>query len=285
MALLLDGVVLGLQLSLLAVGLTLVYGLGGVLNLAYGQLVAGAAIVGAVLLRAGVATPLALVVAVLGAGVLAVAMDRTVLRPVYRRAGEARVLLGLLVTLAVAFLLDGLLIAWQPFTALSLSVGGSPIPVLGVRMRVGSLVASGVAVLVLGGLIALLGATRLGKAIRSIIQDETGARLCGIDPAAVRTLVFAISGVLAGVVAITQALTASVGASAGLDLTILALIVTVVGGLGRVTGALVAGVLLGIVTTTASYAVGTYLTYVILLVVAMLTIVLRPSGILGRAGS
>lgn len=281
MAIVLDGIVFGLQLSLLAVGLTLIYGLGGVLNLAHGQLVVVAGITGAVLISAGAAIPVAVVLAVAAAATLAWLLDATLLRPVYRLTGERRVLLSLLVTLGVAFLLDGILITTQPFTALNLPVPGPAIDVLGVRMRSGSVVASLIAVTALVGVLAFLRLSRFGRAVRSMIQDEEGAALCGVDLELTRTVVFVLSGVMAGLFAITQGLISSVGATSGLNFTILALIVTVVGGLGRVSGALVAGLVLGIVHAVSSFYVGAFVTFVILLCVAMLAIVVRPAGILG----
>ncbi len=283
MALVLDGVVFGLQLALLGVGLTLIYGLGGVLNLAHGQAVVIGAIAGAVSIAAGAPVPLALGVVILAAAVFAWVLDATLMRPVYRLTGERRVLLSLLLTLGVAFLVDGILITSYPFTALSLAVPLPAIEVLGVRMRSGSLVASALALVTLLGLFVWLRFTRFGRAVRSMIQDEDGAALCGVNLSLTRTVVFVLSGVVAGMVAITQSLGSSVGATAGLDLTILALIVAVVGGLGRVSGALVAGLVLGIVHAVASFYIGAFVTFVILLAVAMLAIVVRPAGIVGRA--
>ena len=283
MAIVFDGIVFGLQLSLLAVGLTLIYGLGGVLNLAHGQFAAVAAIVGARLIGNGVGVLPAIGTAVVVAGVLAFVIDATLMRPVYRLQGEARVLLSLLLTLGVAFTIDGLLIYNYPFTLLSLSIPGPSVNILGVTMRSGSVVASLIALTALVSLIVYLRYTRMGKAIRSIIQDEEGARLVGINPSRVRTLVFVLSGMMAGLVAITQGLISSVGATSGLNFTIFALIVTVVGGLGRVSGALLAGVLLGIVHAFASFYIGAFVTFVILLMAAIAVILIRPSGILGKA--
>jgi branched-chain amino acid transport system permease protein len=214
--------------------------------------------------------------------VLALAVDASLMRPVYRLRGEARVLLSLLLTIGLAFVIDGLLVYYYPFTALKLSVSGPAVTILGVAMRRGSLVASVVALVALGAVIVFLRYTRRGKAVRSIIQDEEGAQLCGINPARVRTAVFALSGALAGVAAVTEGLRSSLNATDGLNLTILALIVTVVGGLGSVAGALLAGLLLGIVYTLSTFYIGAYVTFIILLVAAMATILIRPSGLLGR---
>ena len=277
-----DGVVLGLQFGLLGVGLTVVYGLGGVLNLAHGQLAVLGAMVAALRLDAGASVGVAVLTGLAAAGAIGLLLDRTLLRPVYRRRGEPRVLLGLLLMLGVAFVIDGVL-GWRyPIEALRVRIAGAPIDVLGVGMRRGSLLASAIALGVGAVLVAFLRFTTAGKAVRSVIEDEVGAQLCGINPATVRALVLGLSAVLAALVAVTRSMTAPVTVDAGIDLTILALIVAVVGGLGSVSGAFAAGVLLGIVNTVSAHYIGSYVTTIVLLGAAALTIVARPSGLLGR---
>ena len=283
MAVVLDGIVYGLQLGLLAVGLTLLYGLGGILNLAHGQFAVVAAVAASLALDADLPAGVAIALAIAAAAALSLALDATLMRPVYRREGEERILMSLLITLGLAFVIDGLLVWRYPFEALSLSIGGSGLSIFGVRMRSGSLLASAISLVALGGLIAFLRTTRTGRAVRSIIEDEEGARLVGVNPGAMRTLIFALSGALAGLMAITQAMTSPVTVTAGLSFTILALIVTVVGGLGSVRGALLAGVLLGVVNTMSAFYIGAYITSIILLLAAALTILVKPSGLLGRA--
>jgi branched-chain amino acid transport system permease protein len=281
-AVLLDGIVLGLQFGLLGVGLTVVYGMGGVLNLAYGQLAVVAAIVITLSMQAGLAAGPAILVGILSAAGLGLFLNLTLLRPVYKMDDEDRVLLSLLLTIGVAFIIDGFLVWRYPIEALSLSIGGDPISILGVPMRTGSLLASGVTVVAGGALIAFFRTTTIGKAVRSVIQDEVGARLCGVNPAAVRALIFTLSGAIAGLVAVTQSMTSTVSISSGFDITILALLVTVVGGLGSIRGAFLAGLILGIVNAMSSFYIGAYITTIILLVAAALTILLRPSGLFGE---
>jgi branched-chain amino acid transport system permease protein len=281
-AVVLDGIVLGLQFGLLGVGLTLVYGLGGVLNLAYGQLAVLTAIVVALLLDGGANTAVAVTLGLLTVGALALGLDLTLMRPVYRLRGERRVLLGLLLLLGVAFIIDGLLVWRYPSQSLSLRIGGDPVSIIGVPMRTGSLLASAIAIGAGAVLFVFFRYATLGQAVRSVIQDEEGARLCGVNPGAVRSFIFALSGVLAGVVALTRSMTTPVTVNAGIDLTILALIVAVVGGLGSVPGAFLAGVLLGIVNTVSAFYIGSYVTTIILLAAAALTIVIRPAGLLGH---
>jgi branched-chain amino acid transport system permease protein len=280
-AVILDGIVLGLQFGLLGLGLTLVYGLGGVLNLAYGQMAVLGAIVVSLRMDAGAPALVAVLIGLVAAGALGLFLDLTLMRPVYRRRGEPRVLLGLLLMLGVGIIIDGFLVWRYPIGALSLRIGGEAIDILGVRMRTGSLLASAIA-LAVGAVLALFFRfATTGKAVRSVIQDEEGAQLCGVNPAVIRSLVFTLSGVLAALVAVTRSMTSPVTVNSGIDFTILALIVAVVGGLGSVSGAFLAGVLLGVVNTVSSHYIGSYVTTIVLLGAAAVTIVLRPSGLLG----
>ena len=281
-AVVLDGIVLGLAFGLLGVGMTLVYGLGGVINLAYGQIVVLGAIVASLVMDEGHPTALAVALGVLAAAGVSVLLDLTLMRPVYRQHGEERILLGLLLTLGAAFVIAGLLIWRYPAGALFISIIGEPVSILGVPMARGSIWASVIALAVAAVLLLFFGLTTFGRGIRSVIQDETGARLVGINPSFVRTVIFALSGALAGIVAMTYSMNGPLTVSAGFELTTFALIVTVVGGLGSVAGAFLAGVLLGVVNALSAHYIGQYYTTVILLGAAALTILVRPRGLLGR---
>ena len=281
-AVVLDGIVLGLAFGLLGVGMTLVYGLGGVLNLAYGQIVVLAAIVASIVMDDGRATLLAAVLGVLAAAGVGVLLDLTLMRPVYRERGEERTLLGLLLTLGAAFVIGGVLTWRYPDGALYIDITGDPVSILGVPMTRGSIWASVMALAVAALLLLFFGATTFGRGVRSVIQDEVGARLVGINPSFVRTVIFALSGALAGIVAISTSMVGPLTVNAGFELTTFALIVTVVGGLGSVAGAFLAGVLLGVVQSLSAHYIGQYITTIILLGAAALTILIRPRGLLGR---
>jgi branched-chain amino acid transport system permease protein len=273
--------VLGLQFGLLAAGLTLVYGLGGVLNLAYGQMAVTSAMVTALALDAGLPVLPAIGLGLLGGTVLGLILDQTILRAVYRLHDEARVLLSLLLTLGVSFIIDGFLIWQYPLKALNLHIGGGAIEILGVPMRRGSLVASAITLITFAGLFIFLRRTSLGRAVRSVIEDERGARLIGIYPDRMLRLILILSGGLAALVAITRSMVTPVDTTSGLFITVFALIVTVVGGLGNVVGALLAGIILGIINSIASDLIGSYLSQIILLGAAAATILIRPAGLLG----
>ena len=281
-AVILDGIVLGLAFGLLGVGMTLVYGLGGVLNLAYGQIVVLAAIVASIVMDDGRATVVAAVLGVMAAAAVGVLLDLTLMRPVYRERGEERTLLGLLLTLGAAFVIGGVLTWRYPDGALYIYISGDPISILGVPMTRGSVWASVMALAVAALLLLFFGLTTFGRAVRSVIQDEVGARLVGINPSFVRTVIFALSGALAGIVAVTYSMSGPLDVNKGFELTTFALIVAVVGGLGSVAGAFLAGVLLGVVNSLSAHYIGQYITTIILLGAAALTILIRPRGLLGR---
>src|ERR671912_699453 len=210
-AALLDGIVLGLQYGLLGVGLTLIYGLAGVLNLAHGQVAVLGAIVVSLLMADGVPVVVAAAIGIAAAAAFMVLLDLSLMRAVYRQHGEQRILLGLLLMLGVSFAVEGFL-TWQyPVQQLSIRISGEAVPILGVPMPVGALVASCVAVAAALLLAAFFRMTVLGRGVRSVIQDEAGARLCGVNPSAARRLVFGLSGALACLVAVTRSMTGPIG--------------------------------------------------------------------------
>ncbi len=277
----LDGIVFGLQLGLLATGLTLVYGLGGVLNMAYGQMAVVSAMVAAFAIDAGLPIVLAVILSLVAGGLAGLLLDRTLLQPVYRLHEEPRVLLSLLLTLGLSFMIDGFLIWRFPLQALSIHIGGGAIDILGVPMRPGSLLASAITLITFAALFVFLRYTTLGLAVRSVIEDEEGARLIGIEPQRMMRLILILSGSLAALVAITRSMVTPVDATAGLSITVFALIVTVVGGLGSVAGAFFGGIILGIINVVAADYIGSYISLIMLLVAAALTILIRPAGLLG----
>jgi branched-subunit amino acid ABC-type transport system permease component len=280
---LIDGILFGLQLALLAVGLVLIFGLGGVLNLAHGEFVIITGITAGMLSSLGVNILISITTGVLLAGVAGVAMDRTLLRPVYKLSGEMEILVGLFLTLGLAAAIDGVIAYLFPGLHFSINVPVEAISFFGLAFRPSSLIAGLVAVISLLLLLFFLRNTTTGKAIRAILQNQTGARLCGINVDNIRTLVFLLGGIMAGLAGVAQGLSSSVDPGAGLELTSLALIVSVVGGVRSVYGAIIAGLLLGIVNAVVSYLVGTYLALIILLVVVIGVVLFKPSGLFARS--
>lgn len=276
--LLVNGIARGMVLALLGAGITLVFGLGGVLNLAIGVFTIIAVIVGVELFGI-VANPLvAAVGAVLVIGGVGLLVDRTLLSFVYRSEGEERTLLGIFVTLGLAIFLDGLLFIYYPsrfsfpLDLPALTIG----PVFIQGSTVGVIL---VAVLVFAVLYAFLNRTYLGNAMRTVLQDEMGAILVGISPRRTYTLVFVLSMMIAAIAGLLFSLAASVQAADSLQFTIEAVIVSIVGGVTSIQGTIAAGVMLGVIITFANAFIGAYVAQLILLTIAIAALLIRPEQI------
>ncbi len=270
-----DGLAFGASLALLGVGITLVYGLGEVLNLAIGAFAVIAAISASLLTSEGVTLPVAALAGLGLVGVFGLVIDRTLLSLVYRSDGEERILLGIFTTLGLAVMLEGILVNFVS-SRYSLPLGIEPID-LGTTVVTGtSVVSIIVAAVVLLVLFAFLNRTFLGKATRTIFQDERGAQLVGIDPRKIRTLVFVLSAVVAGLAGLLVAARSNVGVGNAFEFTTFALIVSIVGGVRSLVGAVAAGIVLGLVNTLANFFIGSYFATIILFGAAIGFLLFRP---------
>lgn len=278
-----DGLIQGLQFALLGVGITLIYGLGNILNLAHGVFAIIGGLGTALLLTLGLPVVPAVLVGVAIAGFIGLLIDRTLLRPAYRQRGESRVLLSLIITLGFSFIVEGLINYYIPEQSLMLELSPPFTDFLGIRMRVATLAAACIALAIFGALAAVLRWTLIGKTVRAIIENEAGAELCGIDISRYRAFVVVAATSMAAVAGVTQGLISTLGPEMAAEFTIFGLLVAVVGGVRSLAGTFGAGILLGIVNAFASRYIGTYVSLIILLMVTMMTIFLRPHGLLARS--
>jgi branched-chain amino acid transport system permease protein len=272
-----DGIALGLFYSLLGVGITLVFGLGEVLNLAIGAF-AVIAMLAAQALAPSVGIAPAAVLSVGGIAVFGLAVDRTVLSFVYRSEGEERVLLGIFVTLGLALMLEGALTQLFP-SSYSLPVGLGAVQVGPVSLVLSSLVTIAVAGVVLALLFAFLRLTYLGKATRTVFQDETGALLVGVRPRRIRTLIFVLSTVVAGIAGLLTGLSGTLSVADAFEFTIFALIVSIIGGVRSVEGAVLAGVLLGVVVQFANFFIGSFIASMAVFATAIVVLLAKPGAL------
>ena len=274
-ALAVDGLAFGASLALLGVGITLVYGLGEVLNLAIGAFAVIAAITAALLVDGGMSLPIAILAGLAFVGVFGLLVDRTLLSLVYRSEGEERILLGIFTTLGLTVLLEGVMVNYVS-SRYSLPLGISPIDVGATVVTGTSVVSIVVTAVIIAVLFLFLNRTFLGKATRTIFQDERGARLVGIDPRKLRTLVFVLSAVVAGLAGILAAARSNVSVANSFQFTTFALIVSIVGGIRSLVGAVVAGLVLGLINTYANFFVGSYFATIILFGAAIVFLLVRP---------
>ena len=276
-----NGVLLGGVYAAAAVGLSLIFGVSGILNAAHGELVMLGAFTTYWLftlyhLDALLTLPVSFVVLfAFGYALQWVFLNRTLGRPL---------LLSLLVTFGISLvLINGALRAWSadyrlmrvPYLDQTLLVGPFIVPLA-------RLVACVIGVAMVVGLSWLLARTRLGRMIRATAQDWEMARLVGVNPHRIYAVTFGIGAGISGVAGSLVALYAPVEPNMGLSFTLFAFAVVVLGGLGYTPGVLWGGLALGI----AQAITETYLEAGLSLLVAfvLLYVILRfmPAGIMGK---
>jgi branched-chain amino acid transport system permease protein len=284
--LLVTGLGLGALYFLVASGLSLIYGLMGVLNFAHGAFLTISAFLGWEAGRrisdgswAGLAISMA--VGVLVGATVAVLTEVLVIRRLYERHIEqALVTVG--ISLAAVALFEGI---W----------GSDPIytdrpawltqttEVLGARIPNDRFLLIACAALVLGGIVLFLRRTRYGLIIRAGVENRHMVTALGIDVRRSFTLVFAIGGAAAGLGGVLASVYYGyVSAHLGSVLLIFAFIVTVIGGLGSLTGAAIASVIVAVLQQFANFFLGGTGDLVVVVLLAAVLLI-RPRGLLGKA--
>lgn len=279
------GTVLGGTYALLALGLTLQYGIARIMNLAYGEvtLVAAFFLVWAFqgLNLSPVLSILLLTPAGYGAGWLLYAV---MMRPLVKRSGASGRLEvdSILATFGLLFLLQGLLlIAFGPnFTSISYLDQG--VNVLGVSVSANRLIAFGICVLAGAALLVVLTKTRWGLSLRAVALSPGSAPLVGIDVNRVARQGFALGTALAATAGGALAMYQTFSATEGVIITMKALVIVIMGGKGNVGGALVAGLALGLIETFVATAIDPGLTLAATFAIFLLVLLWRPQGLFGR---
>jgi branched-chain amino acid transport system permease protein len=278
------GLSTGFRFALLGAGITLVFGLGEVLNLSQGIFAVVAAVIafemmeGGPLLGLGLPLPIALLVGLAGIGVVALAIDRGLLSSVYRSDGDERILVGIFVTLGVALALEGILDLQYSYR-FSLPVDMPTFRPFELVVLGGDLINIVVGAIILLVLFLFLQRTYLGKATRTLTQNEVGAELCGVDTRRMRTLIFVLSALLAGSAGLLQVMSNNISPAAGFGLTTNGLIVAIVGGVRDVRGTVIAGLGLGLVATFANFYIGSSVALIILFLTAAVVILVREEAL------
>jgi branched-chain amino acid transport system permease protein len=282
---LVTGVGLGALYFLVASGLSLIYGLMHVLNFAHGAFLTLSAFLGWMVAQAlGTESWWSFLVSILvGAAVGAIFATLTelvLIRPLYERHIE-QVLVTVGLSFAAVALFEGVWgtdaipIAGPPWLKETTEILGARIPnVYWILM-----LAAG---LVLAALVLFLQKTRYGMIIRAGVENRSMVTALGIDVRRSFTLVFAIGGAAAGIGGVlAMHYSTFVSAHLGSTLLIFAFIVTVVGGLGSLTGAAVASVLVAVLQQFANFYLGGTGDFIVVILLAVVLLV-RPSGLLGR---
>jgi branched-chain amino acid transport system permease protein len=277
---LVNGVMLGAVYALLAIGYTLIFGVLGLLHLAHGEVFMVGAFAGLVGVRVTGSVLLAMAFAMAVTGVLGIVIERVAFRPLR----GAHHLAPLATTIGAGIVL-------QETTRWYFGPEQQGFPASFARdvWEVGPLRISSAqafmlltAVVLMGALHLFLARTRAGRAIRASAEDPVIATLLGINVNATVVACFAIGSALAGAAGVLVGITYnSVHPFIGVQMGIKGLVVMMLGGLGNVTGAMLAGVLLGILEVLgAGYLASSYRD-AFAFGALMLVLLVRPEGLLG----
>lgn len=279
------GLLIGALYGLAAVGLTLVFGVLKMLNVAHGELIMLGGYATFWLFTLWQVDPF---VSVLPAGaalfLVGVVLYRVLFGRLLRAAEETKLKNSILIGFGLALVVQTIaLVAWTgDERAVTTAYAGGVLPVGPIVVPYARLGALAVAFIAVAALHVFLHHTYPGKAIRATAEDVDAASLAGIPVPAVFLSAFGLGGALAGVAGTLAAVTDAVSPSIGLAWTLKALIVVVLGGLGSVAGAFVAGLGLGVVESVSGVLLGNAYREIMGLVLFLAVLALRPQGLFAR---
>jgi branched-chain amino acid transport system permease protein len=276
------GLVLGGILVLLAIGLSLIFGLMTVVNFAHGSFYMLGAYVGFFVLGYTKSFWVALVIGPLVVGCFGLVIERLLIRPLYGRSPDDPLLLtfglSLVMVEAVKLVAGKVGLTFDPPAALAgaVDLGFMKFP----AYRIFVLAATAV---VLVGLWLFLEKTNIGLIVRAGSRDALMVRALGVDLGRVWFLVFGLGIAMAGLAGILAGPLRGVYAEMGIEIIIEAFVVVVVGGMGSLPGAILAGLLIGEVISLTTFFAPKLAEIVVFMVMAIVLLA-RPSGLFGEAG-
>ena len=278
------GLVLGGSYALLALGLTLQYGIARILNLAHGEFTLGAAFILVLLFQTFEISPL-LSILLIGPVGYAVGwvLYTVMMQPLVRRTGGGGKLEvgSILVTFGLLFVLQGIFLISFGADFTSISYLSDAVNILGVPVTANRLVSFGICVIAGGALILALRYTTWGLIMRAVSQTPKSAPLVGINVNKYARQGFALGTALAATGGASFALYRTFTATDGMIYTMTALVIVIMGGVGNVTGAILAGMMLGLVQTFVSTMVDPGLTLASTYLIFLAVLLWRPQGLFG----
>ncbi len=291
-----NGVSLGAMYALLALGFTMVYGIIELINFAHFNIfMVGSffamwvlkltGLVGQRVILTGFSLAGVLLLALIGVmlfcGVLGVLIERTMLRPLRNVPGTA----AMITTIGVSYILFNVILLSQGAAALNFP---NPMPniawkVAGADLHLREILVWVIAFALMLALNFFVRHTRMGKAMQATAQDQEAARMMGIEVDSVVMLTFFLGSALAGAAGLIFGLYYNftsyvIGYTAGLR----AFTAAVLGGIGSIPGAMLGGIIIGLIESLGGQLIATRWTDVIIFSILILVLVFRPNGLLGR---
>ena len=295
----LNGLVLGSIYALIALGYTMVYGIIQLINFAHGEvLMVGALTSWSCISLMQEAMPwapgwLVLLLATLIACVVAAALNFVIEKVAYRPLRNSPRLAPLITALGMSILLQTLaMIIWKPnYKSYPALLPGTPFEIGGAVITSMQILILGVTVVSLAALMYLVNYTRLGRAMRATAENPRVAGLMGVKPDMVISATFIIGAVLATIAGIMYASNyGTVQHTMGFLPGLKAFTAAVFGGIGNLAGAVIGGILLGLIEAIGSGYIGTltggvlgsHYTDIFAFIVLIIILTLRPSGLMGE---
>ena len=281
---LISGISLGSVYAIIALGYTMVYGIAKMLNFAHGDVImVGAYICFFSLTRFNLPVPIAILAAVVVCTFLGITIERLAYKPL-RQAPSLAVLIT---AIGVSyFLQNAALLLWSSNPKVFPSVlGNGGIKLFGqLNISYVTIVTIGVCIFIMLALTIFTSSTKMGKAMRACSEDKGAAQLMGIDVNRTISVTFAIGSGLAAIAGVLLCsaypnLVPTTGSMPGIK----AFTAAVFGGIGSIPGAFLGGILLGILEIFAKAYISTQLSDAIVFAALIIVLLVKPSGLLGKA--
>ena len=278
------GLLMGGIYALIAMGLSLQYGVSRVLNISHGEFIMlGAFATWVLYTTLGINPLISLVIVGPIIFVIGYLLHRTLFRSLLKSSPSLPAFEGrsLLATFGLLYIIQNIAIIVWGSSSKGYTFLASPVNLGGAIFAANRLVILGFAVGIGLAFYIFLARTRMGKAIRAAAQDPAAAGLMGVNINQVLALCFGLGTLLTGLAGVLYSMCFSIQATMGLGFTIIAIIVVVLGGLGSIPGSFLGGFILGIIGQIVIYfepslsLAAYYLIFILLLLV-------RPTGILGK---
>jgi branched-chain amino acid transport system permease protein len=279
-----NGLYLGAQYALIALGLTLIFGLMNVLNFAHGQMyVLGGFITYAVYGQLGLPFPIAVLAAGISLAVIGGLMERYLFRTVIRRSHREES--TMLLAAATAFFLDAviLLIFGEKQRGVPKIVKGV-FNDFGIILPYDRIVVGVIAAVFIVGFILFMKYTRTGRAMRALAQDRVAAQLMGVEVDRYTMIGFALGAMLAGITGGLLVTITGINSGIGGPISIKAFMMIMIGGAGVVGGAIAGGFILGMMESVGLTVLREYgdVTYLVIFAALMVFLSIRPNGLMGK---
>lgn len=282
---LINGISLGSVYAIIALGYTMVYGIAKMLNFAHGDVImVGAFVIYTAMASLGLSPILAVILAMILCTILGMTIEKVAYRPL-RNAGSP--LAVLITAIGVSYLLQNLalLIFGADTKSFSSVVGMEPVAVAGGQIMISgeAIVTILACVVIMIALTSFVKYTKAGRAMVAVSEDRGAAQLMGINVNGTIALTFAIGSALAAIAGALlcsayPSLSPYVGSMPGIK----AFVAAVFGGIGSIPGAMIGGILLGVIENLSKAYISSQLSDAIVFGVLIVVLLVKPTGILGK---